>query len=255
MESLSTFIHKNLFVNLDKFEKGRKRNAKEDFDSLTDDDSSSKISKSSNKRKGETKAKEETLMDHFEKVQDCDVMETVETNSDTEESVCQIKNIDDIPMSNEALISEADRIAKNDLLNSSDPNEDSKHSQKTICITDDQTTEASDEENSPPWTNSKSIEKFKMNMKILTNKEAGRHQCLQCGRSYGKEKNFRYHQKHECNQTVMCKKCGSTFQGTIVLRRHRMKCGMNLNSSKVGKMKKEKTYTMEFFDDPPDLLD
>ncbi|XP_011702979.1 PREDICTED: uncharacterized protein LOC105459017 isoform X2 [Wasmannia auropunctata] len=119
--------HKALksFVNLDKLEKRRKENAKEDSDSLTDDDSSSKISKSSNKRKGKTKlVKEETLMDHFEKVQDSDVMATVEISSDTEESDCQIKNIDDIPMSDEALISEADRIAKNNLLNSSDSDDD-----------------------------------------------------------------------------------------------------------------------------------
>ncbi|XP_011702386.1 PREDICTED: transcriptional regulator ATRX [Wasmannia auropunctata] len=66
---------------------------------------------------------QETLMDHFERVQDSDVVVTVETNSDTEESICQIKNIDDIPMSNEALISEADRIAKENLLNSSDSDE------------------------------------------------------------------------------------------------------------------------------------
>jgi len=89
---------------------------------LTDNDSSSKISKNSNKRKGKAKAKEESLMDHYKKIENNDVVATIETDSDTEESIYQIKNIDDMPMSNEALISEADRIAKENLLNSSDSN-------------------------------------------------------------------------------------------------------------------------------------
>jgi len=61
-------------------------------------------------------------MDHYKKIENNDVVANVETDSDTEESICQIKNTDDMPMSNEALISEADRIAKENLLNSSDSN-------------------------------------------------------------------------------------------------------------------------------------
>ncbi|XP_011706702.1 PREDICTED: transcriptional regulator ATRX-like [Wasmannia auropunctata] len=162
---------------------------------------------------------------------------------------------------------------------------DSKHSEKAICITDSQITKASDKkENSPPcspWTNSKNVAKFKMNTKTLfacphcgvpfsskhcvahhvnktclsnpysrTNREAGRHQCQQCGRNYGKEKSLRHHQKHECNQRVTCEKCGSTFQGTIVPVRHRKKCGIDQNSSKIEKMmKKENTRDEPFEDD------
>lgn len=108
-------------VNLDKLKKSRKKNTKKDSDSSTDDDSSSKISKNSNKQR-KAKAKEESLMDHYKKIENNDVnVATVETDSDTEEPICQIKNLDK-PVSNEALISEADRIARENLLNSSDSN-------------------------------------------------------------------------------------------------------------------------------------
>lgn len=109
-------------VNLDKLEKKCKKNAKKDSDSLTDDDSVSKISRSSNKRKEQAKAKEESLMDHLKRIENGNISPTVEMDSDTEESVHQISKINDKLVSNEALMSEANRIAKENLLNSSDSN-------------------------------------------------------------------------------------------------------------------------------------
>ncbi|XP_012537643.1 transcriptional regulator ATRX [Monomorium pharaonis] len=111
-------------VNLDKLEKRRTNNAMKDFDSLTDsDNSSSKVSRNSNKpRKEKAKIREESLMDHLKSIENGDVA-TIETDSDTEEPICRINTVDDVPVSNEALISEADRIAKENLLNSSDSNE------------------------------------------------------------------------------------------------------------------------------------
>lgn len=82
------------------------------------DDSSSKISKSSNKRKEKAKPKEESLMDHLKRIENGSASPTAETDSDTEESVHQISKVDDVPVSNEALMAEADRIAKENLLNS-----------------------------------------------------------------------------------------------------------------------------------------
>ncbi|XP_011860060.1 PREDICTED: transcriptional regulator ATRX [Vollenhovia emeryi] len=105
-------------INLDKLEKRRKKSAKKDSDSLTDDDSTSQILKSSNKRKGKAKDKEESLMDHL--IENDDILPNVEIDSDTEESVPQISKVDDMPVSNEALLSEAERIARENLLNSSD---------------------------------------------------------------------------------------------------------------------------------------
>lgn len=109
-------------INLDKLEKKRKKNAKKDSDSLTDDDSFSKTSKSSNKQKEKAKAKEESLMDHLKKIENGNISPTVEMDSDTENSVHQINKINDTLVSNEALLSEANKIAKENLLNSSDSN-------------------------------------------------------------------------------------------------------------------------------------
>lgn len=106
-------------VNLDKLEKKRKKNTRKDSDSLTDDDSFSKLSKSS-KRKEKEKAKEESLMDHLKRIENDNISPTVEM--DTEESVHQISKINDNLVSNEALMTEANRIAKENLLNSSDSN-------------------------------------------------------------------------------------------------------------------------------------
>ncbi|XP_018406141.1 PREDICTED: transcriptional regulator ATRX homolog [Cyphomyrmex costatus] len=105
-------------LNLDKLEKSSKKNTKKDSDSLTDNDSSSKVLKNSNKKK---KTKEKSLMDYLDKIENEDAIETasVDMNFDTEELVHQM-NVDDVTISNEALISEADRIAKENLLNSSD---------------------------------------------------------------------------------------------------------------------------------------
>ncbi|XP_018347089.1 PREDICTED: transcriptional regulator ATRX homolog [Trachymyrmex septentrionalis] len=111
-------------VNLDKLERSRKKNAKKDYDSLTDNDSSSKNSKRSNKKEN-TKIREESLMDHLKKIENGDTVTTVETDLDTEDqSIYQKQNVDDnITISNDALISEADRLAKENLLNSSDSDE------------------------------------------------------------------------------------------------------------------------------------
>lgn len=90
-----------------------------------DDDMSSKVSKSLNKRKGKqiegSLTKEESLMDHLKKIENGDVSTTIEMDSSSDESVCRVENVD-VPISNEALISEANRIAKENLLNSSDSN-------------------------------------------------------------------------------------------------------------------------------------
>ncbi|CAL1683159.1 unnamed protein product [Lasius platythorax] len=110
-------------VNLDKLEKRRKKNTKKDSDSSTDDDASSKISKNSNKRKGKETTKEESLMDHLKKIENGDVSATVEMDSSSDESVYRLGKVDTVPISNEALILEANRIAKEGLLNSSDSNE------------------------------------------------------------------------------------------------------------------------------------
>lgn len=109
-------------VNLDKLEKRRKKNTKKDSDSSMDDDASSKISKNSNKRKGKETTKEESLMDHLKKIENGDVSATVEMDSSSDESVYRLGKVDTVPISNEALILEANRIAKESLLNSSDSN-------------------------------------------------------------------------------------------------------------------------------------
>lgn len=86
-----------------------------------DDDTSSKVSQSLNKRKGKQTTKEESLMDHLKKIENGDVSTIVEMESSSDESVCRVEKVD-VPISNEALISEANRIAKENLLNSSDSN-------------------------------------------------------------------------------------------------------------------------------------
>lgn len=87
---------------------------------MTDDDS--KISKNSNKRKEKAKAKEESLVDHLKRIENGDIVATAEMDSDDEESVHSIKKVDDLPVSNDTLIAEANRLAKEILLNSSDSN-------------------------------------------------------------------------------------------------------------------------------------
>ncbi|XP_025267000.1 transcriptional regulator ATRX isoform X2 [Camponotus floridanus] len=108
-------------INLSKLEKTHKKNAKKDSDSSTDDDTSSKVSKSLNKQKGKQTTEEESLMDHLKKIENGDVSTLVEMDSSSDESI-KIQNVD-VSVSNEALISEANRIAKENLLNSSDSNE------------------------------------------------------------------------------------------------------------------------------------
>lgn len=87
-----------------------------------DDDTSSKNSKGLNKRKEKQITKEESLMDYLKKIENGDVSVDAEMDSSSDESVHRIEKIDTVPISNEALISEANRIAKENLLNSSDSN-------------------------------------------------------------------------------------------------------------------------------------
>lgn len=61
-------------------------------------------------------------MDHLKRIENGDIVTTVETDSDTEESVHPIKKVDDLPVSNETLIAQANSLAKEILLNSSDSN-------------------------------------------------------------------------------------------------------------------------------------
>ncbi|XP_029663032.1 transcriptional regulator ATRX homolog [Formica exsecta] len=110
-------------VNLDNLEKKRTKNTKKDSDSSMDDDMSSKNSKGLNKRKGKQTIKEESLMDYLKKIENGDVSVTAEMDSSSDESVHRIEKVETVPISNEALISEANRIAKENLLNSSDSNE------------------------------------------------------------------------------------------------------------------------------------
>lgn len=88
-----------------------------------DDDASLKISKNLNKQKEKGKTtKEESLMDHLKKIENGDVSASVEMDSSSDESIHRSQRVDAVPISNEALLLEANRIAKENLLNSSDSN-------------------------------------------------------------------------------------------------------------------------------------
>lgn len=117
--NLISFILCSL-VNLDKLEK-RHRNTRKDSDASTsDDNASSKISRRSNKGKGKQTMKEteESLMDHLKKVENNDPS-GIQTIYSSDESIDQVTKVD-APVSNEALLLEADRTAKQNLLHSSD---------------------------------------------------------------------------------------------------------------------------------------
>lgn len=86
-----------------------------------DDDASSKALKKLNKRKGKQTINEESLMDHLKRIENGDISD-VEMDSNSDESVGLIEKLDDVPISNEALMSEANRLAKENLLNSSESN-------------------------------------------------------------------------------------------------------------------------------------
>ncbi|XP_029169875.1 transcriptional regulator ATRX isoform X2 [Nylanderia fulva] len=112
-------------IDLDKLEKKRnKKNAKKDSDSsMDDDDASLNTSKILNKQKGKQTTKEESLMDHLKMVENGDVSAPIEMDSGSDESVHRLQKVDDVPISNEALMLEANKIAKENLLNSSDEKE------------------------------------------------------------------------------------------------------------------------------------
>ncbi|XP_020290046.1 transcription factor GAGA-like isoform X2 [Pseudomyrmex gracilis] len=75
------------------------------------------------------------------------------------------------------------------------------------------------------------------------NLSAGRYKCHDCGRNYKHEKNLRYHQKHECKQTVTCPDCGRTMQGTYITERHKR----NYCVSKQWRKKETKLEPLELF--------
>ncbi|XP_014484320.1 PREDICTED: transcriptional regulator ATRX-like isoform X2 [Dinoponera quadriceps] len=123
--------HKALksLVNLDKLEK-RHKSARKDSDddaSTDDDDALSKISRRSNKGRGKqaTKeaAEEESLMDHLKRIEN-NCPWTIEAIYTSDESVDRVAKVDDAPVSNEALLLEANRVAKQNLLKSSDSDAD-----------------------------------------------------------------------------------------------------------------------------------
>ncbi|XP_011344208.2 transcriptional regulator ATRX isoform X3 [Ooceraea biroi] len=106
-------------INLDRLEKRYKKNKKIDSDTSTDDDKAAKVLKSLNKRKG-NQTKEESLMDHLKKIENDEVSAIVRTDSSSDEFIHQVNDINATPVSNEALMSEANKVAKDNLLKSSD---------------------------------------------------------------------------------------------------------------------------------------
>lgn len=69
-----------------------------------------------------------------------------------------------------------------------------------------------------------------------TNKTAGKFKCYECGRQYGQAKSLRYHERHECRQTVTCQKCFKVFRGAHVPERHKQfHCVDKLQNKKVKK--------------------
>jgi len=61
-------------------------------------------------------------MDHLKRIENSEVSTIVRTDSSTDESIHRVKDINAMPVSNEALMSEANKIAKDNLLISSDSN-------------------------------------------------------------------------------------------------------------------------------------
>ncbi|XP_020296025.1 transcriptional regulator ATRX-like isoform X2 [Pseudomyrmex gracilis] len=108
-------------TNLAKLEKKRKNKTGVDSNTSTDEDGDAlSTAKSSNKQQTEKQtSKEESLMDYLKQIENGEVSITAETDSISDELI-QVNGIVDQPVSNEALLSEANRIAKENLLNSPD---------------------------------------------------------------------------------------------------------------------------------------
>ncbi|XP_011142974.1 transcriptional regulator ATRX isoform X3 [Harpegnathos saltator] len=134
--------HKTLksLVNLDKLEKRHKHTRKGSDTSTGDDDALSKISRKSNKGRGKqtTKEAEESLMDHLKRVENDD-LSTIQTVYSSDESVDRVAKVDAAPMSNEALMLEANKAAKQNLLNS-----DSDDMEKAMVSDNDNSTNHDD---------------------------------------------------------------------------------------------------------------
>lgn len=130
---------------------------------------------------------------------------------------------------------------------------------EVIFLSDSQN-ESSDDDSSSPWTNSKNIKKPKcsycgvkyekrhhlikhvastclMNPNSKANKEAGKFRCEDCGRNYAKMKSLRWHQKHECQQSITCPDCGKTMRGTYITERHKQKYCVNKLRPRIQHMK------------------
>lgn len=146
----------------------------------------------------------------------------------------------------------------------------SKHPE-VISLSDSQTTEASDNDSSP-WTDSKNIVQTKQKCPYCTamyekrqhlikhitmtclanpdskaNKEAGKFRCVDCGRNYTHAKSLRYHQRHECKQTVTCPDCGKSMRGTYITERHKQNHCVKKRRTK--KIKQEDSPDELFIDD------
>lgn len=108
-------------VNLDKLEKRHSKNTKKDSDESTDDNDALSNIKRLNRGKGKQtieEVEEESLMDHLKKIENDDPS-IIQSDSNSDEPVRRVTNADPMPVSNEDLISEANRVAKENLLNSS----------------------------------------------------------------------------------------------------------------------------------------
>lgn len=108
-------------VNLDKLEKRHKNTNKDSDASTSDDNASSKISRKSSKKKGKqtTKEVEESLMDHLKRIENEESL-VVQAVYSSDEFADSVTKLDTTLVSNEALLLEANKAAKQSLLNSTD---------------------------------------------------------------------------------------------------------------------------------------
>lgn len=120
-----------------------------------------------------------------------------------------------------------------------------------VFVNDSDSTDASDNENVPTWTNSKAVARNRKvpshkcpycsslfeyrcsltrhitttcmsNPDSKSNKDAGSYRCSGCGRRYAHFKSLRFHQNHECQQRVTCPDCNTTMIGSVVPERHKL---------------------------------
>lgn len=117
MDTLKKKSKKNITKdNLDTLKKKSKKDITKDYD-ISMDDILSKTKKINKQGKAN---KEESLMDHLKKIENGEMMSISQTDSNFDESIHQAKETDEIFISNEDLILQANYAAKQNLLNSSD---------------------------------------------------------------------------------------------------------------------------------------